>query len=130
MSSPPDNQTRAAGKTVAGKTYVHVDALDNGSDPDSDLVRRLAEAESLTGLRRGEAFNVLRVDAQSGELALLHYPGFFDTAFPALAESWRLDAASGPVSHRTYSDSLNPRFCTVRSCCCLRIILGGSFAPP
>jgi len=59
-------------------------------------------------VRRGEHFNLVRIDAEGAELALLHYPGFADEPFPALAQSWRVDLATGASSHRTYADSLNP----------------------
>ncbi|MEY6434077.1 DNA phosphorothioation-associated putative methyltransferase [Thioalkalicoccus limnaeus] len=95
------------GKTVGHKTYVHVETLDERPDA-GDLAERVAAAEALAGLRRGTDFNLVRVDAESGELALLHYPGFFDEAFPALAASWRVDLVGGSLSHRTYAESLNP----------------------
>jgi hypothetical protein len=51
---------------------------------------------------------LVRLDTESGEFALLHYPGLFDDPFPALAASLRVDLHDGSVSRRTYTESLNP----------------------
>jgi len=65
------------GKMVAGRLYLHVSALDEGDASASDasspagLAERLAQAEHLANLRRGEHFNLVRVDAEGDELALL-----------------------------------------------------------
>ncbi|AGA91442.1 hypothetical protein Thimo_2732 [Thioflavicoccus mobilis 8321] len=105
----PERQDAACiGKTVGSKTYLHVDALGAGSFVGTDLSERLAAAEALAGVRRGEDFNLVRVDTETGELALLQYPGFFVDPFPALAASWRVNLSRGSVSYRTYADSLNP----------------------
>ncbi|MBK1630282.1 hypothetical protein CKO31_05875 [Thiohalocapsa halophila] len=106
-----DNQTPSAvGKTVGRKRYVHVDTLRTGpgGDVDGALAEQLAAAEQLAGVSRGEHFNLVRIDADGAELALLHYPGFVDEPFPALAQSWRVDLAAGTLGFRTYADSLNP----------------------
>jgi hypothetical protein len=104
----PDTQAPAPiGKTVGQKTYLPVISLDGRSGTGA-LDERVAAAEALVGLRRGDDFNLVRVDAETGELALLHYPSFFDEAFPALAASWRVDLADGSVTYRTYAESLNP----------------------
>ncbi|ESQ16931.1 MAG: DNA phosphorothioation-associated putative methyltransferase [Thiohalocapsa sp. PB-PSB1] len=111
MQLPLDNPARTVlGKTVGRKRYIHVDSLHTGSGADADrgLAEQLATAEQLAGVRRGEHFNLVRIDADGAELALLHYPGFVDEPFPALAQSWRVDLAAGTLSHRTYADSLNP----------------------
>ncbi len=109
MLLTPKNQERIrVGKVVGRTTYIYVDAIGTGLDIDTSLADRLAETEVLAGVRRGENFNLMRVDAATGEIALLNYPGFFDEAFPELAASWRLDPISGVVTHRTYAGSLNP----------------------
>ena len=111
MPIPSDTQSSPTpGKTVARKRYVHVDTLAVLSDAEDrgGLGAQLAAAEQLAGVRRGEHFNLVRIDLDGSEVALLHYPGFAEVPFPALAESWRVDLAAGSVSHRTYADSLNP----------------------
>ncbi|MCF7978506.1 MAG: DNA phosphorothioation-associated putative methyltransferase [Chromatiaceae bacterium] len=96
------------GKVIGRRTYLHVETL-----AALDEARREAweqavrQAEQAAGLERGEQFNVLRLDA-NGQVALLHYPHFFDKPFPALRESWRFEPSTGEVGYRTYADSLNP----------------------
>jgi DNA phosphorothioation-associated putative methyltransferase len=101
----PRSQTPAPGKTVVGRRYLHVAAV-NSLD---DAVRaRVERSEALVGLIRGEGYNVVRLEPDGAGLALLHYPGFFDEPFPALAASWLVDPEAASVAYRTYADSLNP----------------------
>jgi len=93
------------GKTVAQRTYLHVSALDAAPPA---LAQAVAAAEERAGVQRGEAFNVVRFDPAGEQVALLHYPAFFDDPFPALAASWRVELASGELGYRTYEDSQNP----------------------
>ena len=112
MSKPP-----LTGKTIGRRTYLHVEALPSlnartqakaAQSSSLDWEARVAVAEQAAGVERGVRFNVVRLDAESGEIALLHYAEFFDDPFPALRESWRFEPATGRVGYRTYADSLNP----------------------
>ncbi|NEX16034.1 MAG: peptidase M15 [Halochromatium sp.] len=97
------------GKIIGRRTYLHVDALASVQTSNGlDWKARVAVAEQAAGVERGAQFNVVRLDADSGEIALLHYGDFFDDPFPALRESWRFEPATGAVGYRTYADSLNP----------------------
>jgi len=99
----------SVGKIIGRRTWLHVDALaivQTSTAP--DWAGRIATAEQAAGVERGASFNVVRLDADSGELALLHYADFFDDPFPALRESWRFEPSTGAVGYRTYADSLNP----------------------
>ena len=98
------------GKRAGNKRYLHVDALPEPADgPDaSALLASLAAAEEIAQVRRGEHFNLVRVDASGNEMALLHYPGFSTEPFPSLAASWRVNLEAGTADFRTYADSLNP----------------------
>ena len=97
------------GKTIGRRTWLHVDALATLQTSNApDWAGRIAAAEQAAGVERGAGFNVVRLDADSGELALLHYADFFDDPFPALRESWRFEPSTGAVGYRTYADSLNP----------------------
>ena len=93
------------GKRVGGYVYTHVSALER----DSAALHRFHHALELA---RGEGYDVscdvVRQSPDSDELALLHYPGFFEEGFPRLLKSWRVHLRSGTVSYRTYEDSLNP----------------------
>ncbi|MFP4247923.1 MAG: DNA phosphorothioation-associated putative methyltransferase, partial [Halochromatium sp.] len=100
---------QSPGKTIGRRTYLHVEALSTAPARSGlDWEGRVAAAERAAGLERGVRFNVVRLDADSGEIALLHYADFFDDPFPALRESWRVEPATGAVGYRTYADSLNP----------------------
>ncbi|MGZ8218777.1 DNA phosphorothioation-associated putative methyltransferase [Methylomagnum sp.] len=92
-------------KTVGSKTYLHADALPR-LDPAQQA--RVHEAERLAGIRHPDHYNLIRLDAATPEIALLHYPGFAADPFPALRESWRVDLDQGTVGYRSYADSLNP----------------------
>ena len=93
------------GKTVARRTYIHVSGLDLLEET---ALAQVAAAEQTARAVRGEQFNVVRFEDGSQKLALLHYPGFFEDAFPALRESWSIDLGGGRSTYRTYEDSLNP----------------------
>jgi DNA phosphorothioation-associated putative methyltransferase len=53
-------------------------------------------------------FNVVRVDDDLDEVALLHYPELGVVPFPALVSSWRVHLPTSLVTHRSYAQSLNP----------------------
>ena len=97
--------THSPGKRVATRLYLHLSALDGAGDA---LRARVAGAEGLAGLTRGEDYNVARVDLDSPAVALFHYPDFLDDPFPALAASRLVDPEAGTATLRTYADSLNP----------------------
>lgn len=94
-----------SGKTVAGRRYLHRTLLDR-----AEPALRTGVAAALEMLRASvePAFNVVRVAVDGSEVAFLNYPDFFETPFPALKESWRVDRATGETGYRTYEDSLNP----------------------
>ena len=94
-----------SGKRVGRNTYVH---LSSSGEADGTLRESLLYSERLTDVRCGEHYNVVRFEPTASEIALLHYPDFFDAPYPALSESWRIDLATGEVGYRTYQDSLNP----------------------
>ncbi len=107
LGQAPSAGARAggAGKTVAGRRYLHVDLL---GQMEPLLVEQVAAARAVLEGVAAARFNVVRVDSDGKAVAFLHYPGFFDEPFPALLESWLVETASGRISYRTYADSLNP----------------------
>lgn len=93
------------GKRVVRRTYAHVSLLPELPEED----RRLAgDAIELSGLDVDQHFNVLRLDREHDEVALLSYPTFFDELFPALLASWRVHLPTKAMRFRDYSSSLNP----------------------
>lgn len=93
------------GKSVGGYVYTHVSALK--CDPAAlQIFHRALEMASSAGYE--VCCDVVRRSADASEVALLHYPGFFEEAFPRLLKSWRVQMVRGAVSYRTYEGSLNP----------------------
>ena len=98
MTSPP-------GKTVGHRTYLHIAAAATLTVAET---AQLLEAERLAGVQRAKHYNLIRMDADGSQIALLNYPDFFTEPFPALRESWLVNLNPGTVSYRSYADSLNP----------------------
>jgi DNA phosphorothioation-associated putative methyltransferase len=92
-------------KAVLGRYYVHLEGLALLS---ADAAAKLAAAEALAQVVRAERYNVARFESSSDRVSLLHYPGFFEEAFPTLHESRHADLTTRRVSYRTYRDSLTP----------------------
>lgn len=95
----------ATGKRIGDNLYLHVTAL---ASLGAENMARVARAEGLAGIGRGQAYNLVRVNLSGGDIALLHYPRFFEDPFPGLLESWLVQPEEGKVSYRTYAESLNP----------------------
>jgi len=93
------------GKNVGGSLYVHVEAISGLEGAYQDA---LGKAENLSEIERDVDFNVVRFELAANQVALLNYPYFFDTPFPALQDSWKTDLTIGTSTYRTYVTSLNP----------------------
>lgn len=91
----------AAGKVVGGARYVHVSAV-----PVEALA--LIGAEAASAGAPGDGYNVLKLALDAPKVSLLHYPDFFDRAFPLLSEAWTVDLAAGRCEHRAYEPGRNP----------------------
>lgn len=97
--------SHSPGKRVATRLYLHHGVL---SKAEEVIKARVAAAEALAGLARGEDYNLIRLELDGPAVALLNYPGLFDEPFPALTASWLVDPEAGTVALRTYANSLNP----------------------
>ena len=97
--------TRPVGKSVGNRLYVHIDAI---AHLPTNIQQIIAQAFAIVGLHLTKHANVIRIERDTPYVALLHYPYFFDTPFPPLKESWRVDTNGNVVTHRTYENSLNP----------------------
>lgn len=93
------------GKTVGGYTYLHVSAFGSLSPEWND---RIAHAASCAGVRVETDFNVVKMMPLTDEVSLLDYSDFFESPFPSLARSWRVNLNTRRVSYRTYVNSRNP----------------------
>jgi len=74
-------------KAVLGRFYFHSEGF---ALLPPDAAAKLAAAETLAQVARGERYNVARFESSSDRVSLLHYPGFFEEAFPTLRESWHI----------------------------------------
>jgi DNA phosphorothioation-associated putative methyltransferase len=92
------------GKVVNDSTYFHFEALEFVA---SDIASLAQQAIAIAG-NVAIAANVLKVDTKRRLVSLLHYPAFFENAFPPLTESWRISLDDRRISYRTYVESLNP----------------------
>ncbi len=93
------------GKKVVNHVYWHV-SLTHQQDP--DVQARISQAEQLAHLQAEIDYNVVKFDLNSASLSLLHYPDFFDTPFPVLTRSYRIELDQQRVDKRNYQSSLNP----------------------
>ena len=92
------------GKAVGARLYMHTSALTLAAP---EVVQAAHDAAARLAIPP-ERYNVVRLDASSETIALLHYPTFFEDAFPALAQSWKIELGSKATTHRTYLNSFNP----------------------
>jgi DNA phosphorothioation-associated putative methyltransferase len=89
------------GKVVGGARYLHVSGL---SEEALDAIRAAVAGVGAPV----EGFNVVKLVPDSTRLSLLHYPDFFERAFPLLTESWTVDLAAGRCDRRAYDPARNP----------------------
>jgi len=92
------------GKRLPEALYVHRLAVPLLPPPLRDEVEL---ADRLAGSSASEC-NVVKLSTLSPAVSLLHYPGFFDEAFPRLTRSLAVDLATGRASSRSYAESDNP----------------------
>jgi len=93
------------GKKVFNDYYWHHSLT---FEQEKIVQEKIQFAEKLTNLQTGNQYNVIKYTPDSDKLSLLHYPDFFDNAFPELAFSWRVDISTEKVEKRNYQNSLNP----------------------
>jgi DNA phosphorothioation-associated putative methyltransferase len=89
------------GKLVGGARYLHLSAL---SEEALDAIRAAVAGVGAPV----EGFNVIKLIPDSTRLSLLHYPDFFERAFPLLTESWTVDLAALRCDRRAYDPARNP----------------------
>lgn len=96
-----DSLTLKPAKTVADRTYYHIDFLD------ADIRTLVVKAAIFIGLKEGDDYNVVRIDNR-GRISFLDYEDFFTVAFPKLARSWLFNPTTKQTVPRDYRRSLNP----------------------
>jgi hypothetical protein len=75
----------AVGKKVGMHLYLHFSAL---VDFNKAINIRVEKATELAGLEPEVDFNVIKLNDNGTDLSLLHYPDFFEDAFPLLNQYW------------------------------------------
>ncbi|WP_404356199.1 DNA phosphorothioation-associated putative methyltransferase [Methylotuvimicrobium sp. KM1] len=93
------------GKKVLNHVYWHFSLTGEQS---LEVQQRITEAENLSLCRAERDYNIVKYETNGTAISLLHYPDFFDTPFPVLAKSYRIDLNSKRVEKRSYQDSYNP----------------------
>jgi DNA phosphorothioation-associated putative methyltransferase len=96
---------KALGKRVRGNRYFHVTALQALDPGVQEQVRYVAEQ---AGLKAEADFNVIKIDATTKKISLLHYDQFFESPFPVLKCAHVVDLASGHNKCFRYDRSGNP----------------------
>lgn len=92
------------GKKVGFRTYLPADSED--LPPTTRAL--ITQACTLASSKGTVSFNVVRVERDDSELALLNYPGLGLDPFPTLSTSWRVHFPTSFVTYRDYTQSLNP----------------------
>jgi len=95
------------GKRVGDELYIHLSAIQLLAD--TEHRKRIESALMLVPEGKDAAPNVAKVNARTGKLSLLAYPGFEQEPFPELQAAWTFAPGElkGPT-FRHYQDSLNP----------------------
>ncbi|HBA66718.1 MAG TPA: peptidase M15 [Methylococcaceae bacterium] len=93
------------GKKVLNHVYWHFSLTGEQS---LEVQQRITEAEKLSRCLAERDYNIVKYEINGTAISLLHYPDFFDTPFPVLATSYRIDLNNKRVEKRSYQDSYNP----------------------
>jgi DNA phosphorothioation-associated putative methyltransferase len=101
---PSGRKDMVNAKLVGGHTYIHIEQVPR---LDAETTERISRASMICKAAEGR-FNVIKLHAEQDALSLLHYPSFFDEAFPQLSQYWTVDLVAETFRYRTYQDSLNP----------------------
>lgn len=91
-------------KRVGSHEYFHVEQLSRARN---DWLDRIMAAQCHAKLVDSQ-FNVVKFDTSSRVVSFLHYPDYFETAFPRLKEYWTVNLEREAVQYRTFQSSLNP----------------------
>ena len=92
------------GKQLRDALYIHESAID--ALPKA-LGRHIAKTIFDLGLE-DEDWNIIKFSRRDHKITLLHYPSFFEEAYPALACSYTIDLEKHSCRKTNYRDSDNP----------------------
>lgn len=103
---PIDTLSTAPGKLVGPRLYLHITAA---TALDARWADDWARAERLAGVQRDQHYNLIRMDADGRQIALLALPGLLRRTLSGSARKLAGAHLDSPlVSYRSYADSLNP----------------------
>ncbi|MCY4641133.1 MAG: DNA phosphorothioation-associated putative methyltransferase [Gammaproteobacteria bacterium] len=92
------------GKQLPDAVYIHESAIDTLPKA---LGRHIAKAIISLSLE-DEIWNVIKFSKRDHKITLLHYPAFFEDAYPALDSSYTIDLEKSSCRKTTYRNSENP----------------------
>lgn len=96
---------RSSGKRVGDALYLHISAI----RPQDTRKARAIDAAVRLACIGPQAFNVVKLSRKDPHrVSLLAYQAFDASPFPALLDSWTVNAKDGTCSHRSYRTSRNP----------------------
>lgn len=92
------------GKRLPDAIYLHKSAFEN----ESFKIRNFVHAKISSIKEEKITWNIIKLFRREFKISLLHYPGFFSSAYPALRSSVVLNLINGTYSKRNYEHSPNP----------------------
>src|SRR5690349_17155146 len=97
-------KTLSVGKNLPDAVYVHETALDRVP---LELAAHLARTVTSLGLDKKE-WNLVKFFKRDHKVTLLHYPRFFDDAYPTLERAFTVDLEKRSFRESDYRNSDNP----------------------
>ena len=92
------------GKQLPDALYIHESAIDVLPKA---LGRHIAKAIIDLALEDGD-WNIIKFSKRDHKITLLHYPSFFEEAYPALECSYTIDLEKNSCRKTSYQNSDNP----------------------
>ncbi|MAL97484.1 MAG: hypothetical protein CL583_03445 [Alteromonadaceae bacterium] len=100
-----EKTNKFVGKRIADYRYLHTSALSELDDESRNAVRK---AEAVARVASEAQYNVIKIRESAPEISFLHYPTFFEEAFPILEHAWKVNLDTEQCRYRAYSESSNP----------------------
>lgn len=100
----------SVGKHLPDAVYVHETALDNIP---LELAAHLARSVALLGLDK-KTWNVVKFYKRDHKVTLLHYPRFFEDAYPTLGHAYTVDLEKGHFGRAIIANLIIRRFCIAK----------------
>ncbi len=92
------------GKQLPDAVYIHKDAFEAMPKELAQFIPAIAKAVNLPD----EEWNLVKLFKKSFRVSLLNYPSFYETSYPALAQSLNVDLSQLTHKITTYVESDNP----------------------